>query len=103
MGTCPAFARSLALHDSNGGAFSVELSLVAVFSFGSRDLRGRSVASATGVIRLRRGYGGQADPSYSGTRSHGPDSHGDANCAYDWLVRFPTDMDHSWTRGVLVS
>src|SRR6266498_924966 len=64
----------------------------AVFSFGSRDLRGRSVAPATRI----------ADPGYSGARSHRQCDHCDANAAYDWLVRLPADMDLSWARRGLV-
>src|SRR5207248_5591004 len=75
------------------GLFSVEFSLAAVFSFGSRGLCGRSVAPATGVT----------DRGYSGTRSHCRYGQCDANSAYHWLARFPVDMDLSWARGVLVS
>jgi len=93
MGVGLAPACALALDDSYGWAFSVEFSLVSAFSFGSRDLRGRSVAPATEII----------DPGYSGAHSHCHYSHRDANPAYDWLVRFPADMDLSWPRGGLVS
>ena len=48
MGVGIAFARAFALHDSYSWTFSLEFSLVAVFSFSSRDLRCRGVASATG-------------------------------------------------------
>src|SRR5438105_6484209 len=93
MGVGPALVRALALHDPDSWAFSVEFSLVAVFSFGSRGLRGRSVAPATRIT----------DRGYSGTRSHCRYEQCDANSAYDWFVRFPVDMDLSWAGGLLVS
>src|SRR6266480_279753 len=92
MGTGSASALALALHDSNSWAFPVELSLAAVFSFGSRDLRGRSVVPATGI----------GDPCCRGGCAHRRDGHCDANAACGWRVRFPTDLDLSWARGVMV-
>src|SRR5438445_11421669 len=91
MGVGPALVRALALHDPDSWAFSVEFSLVAVFSFGSRGLRGRSVAPATRIT----------DRGYSGTRSHCRYEQCDANSAYDWFVRFPVAMDLSWAGGAL--
>src|SRR6266508_3750684 len=92
MGTGSASVLALALHDSDSGAFSVELSLAAVFPFDSRDLRGRSVAPATGI----------SDPGYNGALAHHRYGHRDANPAYDWLVRFPSHMDLSRALSVLV-
>src|SRR5437899_5229032 len=92
MGTGFASALALALHDSDSGAFSVELSLVAVFSFGSRDLRGRGVAPATEIT----------DPRYSGALAHRRYRHCDGNPACDWLGRFSSHVDFSWVRSVLV-
>ena len=89
MGVGLAFARAPALHDSYSWTFSVEFSLAAVFSFSSRDLRGRSVAPATGIT----------DRGYSGAGSHRRYGHCDANAANDWIVRFPSDVDLSWARG----
>ena len=93
MGVGPALVRALALHDPDSWAFSVEFSLVAVFSFGSRGLRGRSVAPATRIT----------DRGYSGTRSHCRYGQCNANSTCDWFVRFPADMDLSWAGGLLVS
>ena len=93
MGIGPAFAGALALHDSNGWFFSVELSLATFFSFDSGDLRGRSAARAPGTI----------DPGYGGTRSRCRYGRCDVNSAYDERVRFPADMDLSRTRGNLVA
>ena len=93
MGVGLAFARAPALHDSYSWTFSVEFSLVAVFSFSSRDLCCRSVASATGIT----------DRGYSGADSHRGYGDCDANAANSWIVRFPADVDLSWARGVLVS
>src|SRR5215469_6364873 len=93
MGTGSASALTLALHDSDSWAFSVELSLAAVFSFGPGDLcRGGFAAT-----------GGNTDPGDRGAGSHGLDGHCDVNPAYDWLPRFSAHMDLSWARGVLVS
>src|SRR5438046_10355750 len=93
MGVGPALVRPLALHDPHSWAFSVEFSLAAVFSFGSRGLCGRSVAPATGVT----------DRGYSGTRSHCRYGQPDANSAYHWLGRLPADIDLSAARGVLLA
>ena len=93
MGVGPALVRALALHDPHSWAFSVEFSLAAVFSFNSRDLCGRRVAPAAAIT----------DRGYSGAGSRRRYCHCDANAAYNCLVRFPSDMDLSWTRGVLVS
>src|SRR4030095_3035758 len=93
MGTGSAPAGALALHDSDSWAFSVEFSLAAVFSFGSRDLRGRSVAPATGITA----------PGYSGASPHCRYGHCDANLAYGRLARFSAHMDLSRHRGILVS
>src|SRR2546423_14681574 len=93
MGVGPALVRALALHDPDSWAFSVEFSLVAVFSFGSRGLCGRNVAPTTRIT----------DRGYSGTRSHCRYEQCDANSAFDWFVSFPADMALSWARGVLVS
>src|SRR5207249_4383898 len=93
VGAGLAFARAPALYDSYSWAFSVEFSVAAVFLFNSRDLCGRSVAPATAIT----------DRGYSGAGSHRRYCHCDAHAAYNWLVRFPADVDLSWTRGVLVS
>src|SRR5437773_7232134 len=93
MGVGPALVRPLALHDPHSWAFSVEFSLAAVFSFGSRGLRGGSVAPATGIT----------DRGYSGTRSHCRYEQCDANSAYVWFVRFPADMDLSCARAGLLA
>ena len=92
MGTGPPTARAPALHDPDSWAFSVELSLAAVFSFGSRALRGRSVAPATRI----------PGPCYSGAWPYCHYGDRDANPAYDWLVRTSAHVDFSWTRGDLV-
>ena len=49
MGADPTRTRAPVLHDSNGGRFSVEFSVVAILSFGSRHLRGRSAANQPAV------------------------------------------------------
>src|SRR6267143_2883248 len=93
MGVSPALARAFALDDSYGWAFSLEFSLASIFSFGSSDLCRGGSACESGIT----------DPGYSGAHSHCRYSHRHANPAYDWLVRFPADMDLSWPRGGLVS
>jgi hypothetical protein len=93
VGVGPALARALAFHDPHSWAFSVEFSVAAVFSFGSRDLRGRSVAPATGIT----------GPGYSGARAHCRYGHCDANPAYGRVARFSAHMDLSRPRGILVS
>ena len=103
MGVILSLIRALALHASDCRAFSVEFSLAAIVSFGSRDLRRRSFAPANGIIRLRRGYVGQTGPGYSGARSHCRYGHCDAHVGHDWLVRIPAHMGLSWVRGILVS
>src|ERR1044071_9474387 len=102
MGVNPALAGAFALDDSNSWLFSLEFSLAAVFSFGSRDLRGRSVVPACGIIRLRRGYGGRDDPGCNGAWSHGGDGRCNGNPAHDLFVRFSADMDLPWARSSLV-
>ena len=102
MGTGSASTRALVFHASDSRVFPLEFSLVAVFSFGSRDLCGRGVAFATGIIRLRPGYGGQAGPGYSDALARHRYRHRDANPPYGWVVRFPSHMDLSWTRSILV-
>ena len=102
MGTRSASTLALVFHASDSWVFPLEFSLAAVFSFGSRGLRGRSVASATEIIRLRPGYGGQADSGYRGALARHRYRHRDANPAYGWVVRFPFYMDLSWTGSVLV-
>src|SRR5215468_10569202 len=92
MGTGPPGAGAFALHDSDSRAFSVELSLVAVFSFGSRAVRCRGVAPATQI----------PGPCYSGAWPYCHYGDRDANPAHDWLVRISAHVDFSWTRGDLV-
>src|ERR1043166_9118202 len=93
MGNSPALARAPALHDSHSWAFSVELSLAAFFSFGSGDLRRGSTPHSVPVT----------DPGYSDACSHCHYSHRDGDLAYDWLQRFPPDMDLSCARRDLVT
>ena len=102
MGARIAVARAFTLHDADRRPVPLEFSLAAVFSFSSRDLRGRSVASATEIIRLLPGYGGKADSGYRGALARHRYRHRDANPAYGWVVRFPSHMDLSWTRSILV-
>jgi hypothetical protein len=92
MGTGPPSACAPALHDSDNRAFSMELSMAAVFSFGSRDMRGRSLAPSTGI----------PDPGFSGARPYCHYGFRDANPADDWLVRFSAHVDFSWARSDLV-
>ena len=75
------------------GLVSVEFSLVAIFSFRSRDLRGRGPASATGISD--RGYSG------AGSRRFGT-AIAMLMLRYNWFVRFSADVDLSWIGGVLV-
>ena len=70
----------------------MELSMVAVFSFGSRDMRGRSLAPATGI----------PGPGYSSAWPYCHYGDRNANPVYDWLVRFSAHVDFSWARGDLV-
>src|SRR5438552_15061669 len=93
MGVGPALVRALALHDPDSWAFSVEFSLVAVFSFGSRGLCGRNVAPTTRIT----------DRGYSGSRSHCRYEQCDAHSAYDCFALFRADMDLSWARRVLLA
>ena len=92
MGTGPPLACAPALHASDSRAFSVELSLAAVFSFGSRYLRGGSVAPATGI----------PGPCYSGAWAYCHYCDRNARPADDWLVRFSAHVDFSGARGDLV-
>ncbi len=92
MGTGPPPGCAPALHDSDNRAFSMELSMVAVFSFGSRDMRGRSLAPASGI----------PGPGYSGAWPYCHYRSRDANLAHDWLVRFSAHVDFSWARSDLV-
>ena len=61
MGTGSALDCAFALHDSNGRPFSVEFSLAAVFSFGSRDLRCGSAADVAGD-GIKSATAGVSDP-----------------------------------------
>ena len=103
VGVSPALSRALAFNASDRWAFPVEFSLAAILSFDSRHLRRRSAATAAGIIRLRRGYGGQADPGHSGARSHCIDGPSDVNLASRWLLRFPAHLDISRARCDLVT
>ena len=47
MGASSTLARALALHVAQRGRFSLELSLAAVFSLGSRTVRGGRLRSLT--------------------------------------------------------
>ena len=92
MGARTARDRASALHDPNRRPVPVEFSVAAVFSFGSRALRGRSVAPATRI----------PSPCYSGAWPYCHYGDRDANPAYDWLVRVSAHVDFSWARGDLV-
>ena len=66
-----------------------------IFSPDSCDLRGRSAAIMAGIIRLRRSYGGQADPGYNSTRARCLGGDHDADLANEWFLRFSVDLDVS--------
>ena len=92
MGTGCASTLALVFHASDSRVFSVELPLAAVFSFGSRYLRGGSVAPATGI----------PGPRYRGAWTYRHYCDRNAHPADDWLVRFSAHVDFSWARGDLV-
>ncbi len=64
---------------------------------------------AAEVLQVRPGsspsprYGGQADPGYSGARSHRFDGYRDVHSARNWRLRFPSDMDFTRARWDLVA
>ena len=93
MGADPAFTRAVALHGSNGRAFSVEFPLAAIFPFDSSNLCSGCAANAAGVI----------DRGYSGSRSRCLDGYRDVDLPRQWQVRFPADMDFSRARNDLVA
>src|SRR5262245_21707696 len=93
MGTGSGSARAVAFHGPHGRAFSLEFSLAAVFSFGRRNLCGRSVARSAGI----------GDPSRSGACSNYFDGRCDGDPAYNWFERFSANVDLCWARGDLVT
>ena len=86
---------------SDSRVFPLEFSLAAVFSFGSRDLRGRSVASATGIIRLRPATD-RLVPATVALSLATVTAIAMLILRTSWVVRFPSHLDLSWTRSVLV-
>src|SRR6266480_4793738 len=97
MGVDPASDRAVALHDPDSWTFSLEFSVAAVFSFGSRHLRGRSAA-----IFPRFAKAVVSDAGYSSTCFGDFDRHCNFDLPYRREVCISLSLDSYRTRCALV-
>src|SRR5262245_48324477 len=86
MGTCIAFGRACALHDSNSRLVPLEFSMATIFPSCLGSLCGGSAAAQAGF----------SDPGYGGAWPCYFDERCRIYLSHNWFVRFPAHLDFSW-------